>query len=439
MNITPKIVKRTLKKTVKEISSNPQIFAKKPEKDFCRNRKLPFEKMMYSILSMSGKDLKCELLDFFDLDKNTPTVSAFIQQRNKISVNAFETLFHQFTDSFSQKKLYRGYRLLAVDGSNLHTPTNSQEESCYYHGTNGKRPYNLMHLNAMYDLLNNIYVDAIVQDSKKENEHKAFVTMVDRDISTLPTIYIADRGYESYNNIAHIQEKGQNFLIRIKDSSSSGMASSWELPNLDEYDVPIQIFLTRKSTNSVKNDPKFKYLAHTAHFDFLPTYSRKSSPFISYPLSFRIIRIKISDNSYETLITNLKPEEFSSSDLKELYSMRWGIETSFRSLKYTLGLLFFHSKKAEYILQEIFAKLTMYNFTELITSHVVIKQKNRKLSYKINFSASVHICRKFLLKNISPPEIEALISKFLVPIKKNINNPRKISTKTAVCFLYRVA
>ena len=139
------------------------------------------------------------------------------------------------------------------------------------------------------------------------------------------------------------------------------------------------------------------------------------------------------------LITNLKPEEFSSSDLKQLYSMRWGIETSFRSLKYTLGLLCFHSKKVEYILQEIFAKLTMYNFTELITSHVVIKQKYRKLTYKINFSASVHICRNFLLKNISPPEIEALISKFLVPIKKNIINPRKISTKMAVCFLYRVA
>ena len=99
MNITPKIVKRTLKRTVREISNNPQNFTKNPEKDFCRKRKLPFEKMMYSILSMSGKDLKCELMDFFDLDKNTPTVSAFVQQRNKISTTAFETLFHQFTNS----------------------------------------------------------------------------------------------------------------------------------------------------------------------------------------------------------------------------------------------------------------------------------------------------------------------------------------------------
>lgn len=72
------------------------------------------------------------------MDKNMPTVSAFVQQRNKISVTAFETLLHKFTESFPQQKLYKGYRLLAVDGSDLHTPTNPQEDRCYYPGTNGK-------------------------------------------------------------------------------------------------------------------------------------------------------------------------------------------------------------------------------------------------------------------------------------------------------------
>lgn len=439
MKITPKIVKRTLKSTVREITSNLQNFTKNPEKDFRRNRKLPFEKMMYSILSMSSKDLKCELMDFFELDKELPTVSAFVQQRNKISGNTFETLFHKFTESFPQEKLYRGYRLLAVDGSDLHTPTNPQEESCYYSGTNGQRPYNLVHLNAMYDLINNIYVDAFIQGSKNENEHKAFVAMVDRDNSPLPAIYIADRGYESYNNLAHVQEKGRNFLIRVKDLKSNGIVSGLNLPETEEFDISVSLFLTRKQTNVTKQNSQLKFIPHNVNFDYLPSSCKKRIPVTPYCLNFRLVRIKIDNDKYEVLITNLKPEEFSSSDLKQLYSMRWGIETSFRSLKYTLGLLYFHSKKVEYILQEIFAKLTMYNFTELITSHVVIKQKCRKLTYKINFSASVHICRNFLLKNISPLEIEALISRFLVPIKNNINNPRKISTKTAVCFLYRVA
>ncbi len=113
--------------------------------------------MMYSILSMSSKDLKCELLDFFNFEKDTPTVSAFIQQRNKISFDAFEYLFHQFTQSFSYQKLYKGYCLLAVDGSNLHSPSDSKEEDCFYPRTNEQKQYNLMYLNAMYDLMNNIY------------------------------------------------------------------------------------------------------------------------------------------------------------------------------------------------------------------------------------------------------------------------------------------
>ncbi len=119
--------------------------------------------------------------------------------------------------------------------------------------------------------------------------------------------------------------------------------------------------------------------------------------------------------------------------------MRWGIETSFRALKYTLGLIFFHSKKTEFILQEVFAKLTMYNFAELITSHVIIKQKKRKHPVQVNFSASVHICSKFLLKNIPPSEIEALISRFLVPIRQAVSSERKKSAKCAVNFLYRIA
>ena len=57
--------------------------------------------------------------------------------------------------------------------------------------------------------------------------------------------------------------------------------------------------------------------------------------------------------------TNLDAEQFPAEAVKKIYAMRWGIETSFRDLKYTVGLLHFHSKKAEYIIQEIFAKLTM--------------------------------------------------------------------------------
>lgn len=432
--------KKILKENIAEIVFNRKQYVQKSDKDFCRDRKLPFETMLYSILSLGSKDLKCEIMDQFGIQSDIPSVSAFVQQRNKISSSAFETLFRNFVRSAYKPNLYKGYRLLAVDGSDLHVPTNPKETRSYYPGTNGQRHYNLLHLNAMYDLTNRIYTDALVQYSRDANEHKAFTTMVDRDDCELPTVYIADRGYESYNNLAHIQEKGQYFLIRIKDiASRGGIAHGLSLPASKEFDVPFSINLTRKQTNAAKADTNLKYLAHTVLFDYLPAKCKKSIPVTPYTLAFRIVRCQISEDIFETMITNLPASIFSSSDLKQLYALRWGIETSFRSLKYTLGLIYFHSKKTEFILQEIFAKLTMYNFTELITSHVIIKQKKRKHPVQVNFSASVHICTKFLLQNIPPSEIEALISRFLVPLRQAVSSERKMSAKRAVSFLYRIA
>ena len=437
MNYTPKIIKRILKKCINEISAHPELFAKNPGKDFTRERKLPFDQILRSVLSMTGKSLRGELMDYFNLSNSMPTVSAFVQQRNKIDYKAFEILFSMFYEAIDEQKLFKGYRLLAVDGSDLHTPTNKDEKDSFFEGTNGQKPYNLLHLNALYDLQRRIYTDALVQGRNCENEHRAFVTMVDRDNSSIPTIYIADRGYESYNNMAHIIEKGQKFVIRVKDLASNGIVSALSLPETDEFDVCFSLGLTRKQTIEVKKSD-LKYLPHNVNFDFLPKTSRKCIPMSPYYISFRLVRFKLTEDTYEVLITNLTEEEFSVSELKELYAVRWGIETSFRDLKYSLTLSYFHSKKTENILQEVFAKLTMYNFAELITSHVVVKHKNRKHSYRINFAAAVHICRNFFLKNISPQNIEALLLQHLLPVRKGSANPRRGSPKTTTSFLYRI-
>ena len=437
MKHTPKTIKKAFKRCIKEISSHPDQYCVNPGKDFTRSRKLSFEQVLKAVLSMTGKSLRGELMEYFNLSPSMPTVSAFVQQKNKVDHRAFEALFHTFTNAVDEQHLFKGYRLLAVDGSDLHTPTNREEKRAFYEGSNGQKPYNLIHLNALYDIQRRIYTDAIVQDSKRINEHKAFITMVDRDDSTVPTIYIADRGYESYNNIAHVIENGQKFLIRARDLRKHGIATGIILPSKDEFDITMSLGLTRQQTKQVK-DSNLKFIAHTSPFDYLPATSKKSIAMQPYYLSFRIVRFKLSEDAYEILLTNLAGDEFDVSDLKELYAMRWGIETSFRDLKYSLALSYFHSKKTENILQEVFARLTMYNFAQLITSHVVVKQKNRKHSYRINFAAAIHICRNFFLKNISPSVVEALLLQHLLPVLKGSANPRRGSSKPVQSFIYRL-
>lgn len=215
-------------------------------------------------------------------------------------------------------------------------------------------------------------------------ENKALIEMVDRSALSGKVIVIADRGYEAYNNMAHIQEKGWKYLIRIKDFNkySSGILHGLGLPDTDEFDEYIDLKLTRKQTNEMKELFKdknhYRRIAHDKPFDYLPSKSRKSDQTVMYALPFRVVRFPITDDSFEVVVTNLDRNDFPPDVLKQLYGMRWGIETSFRDLKYTIGLLHFHSKKVEYILQEIFARLIMYNFSELITSHVVMEKKDRK-------------------------------------------------------------
>ena len=158
-----------------------------------------------------------------------------------------------------------------------------------------------------------------------------------------------------------------------------------------------------------------------------------------YELKFRIVRFPLSEDKFETIITNLDVDTYPMLKIKELYASRWGIETSFRDLKYTIGMLNFHSKKVMCIQQEIYAQMIMYNFVQMITSHVVIAKKQRKHTYKANFSVATHMCRLFYREKTTSPNLETIIAKNLIPIRSDRHRERKLKVQTFHGFLYRVA
>ena len=432
----PKQIKNTLHSVIRDMAKHPEDFCRYPGKDFTRNRKLPFEKLLTLLVKMGGHSLRDEMLDCLDSKETPASVSALVQQRSKLLPQALEYLFREFTDKCHRPKLYKGYRLLAVDGSDLQFTANPNDPLSYFPGVNGQKPYSFLHLNALYDLNSNLYLDAVVQKRRAANENAALVSMVDRSKIHEPVILTADRGYESYNTLEHISHKGWKYLIRLRESK--GIISSLPLPEGD-FDMPVQLCLTRKQNKIVKElqmqyPGKYRFLPTNVNFDYLPWGTDGF-----YTISFRIVRFHISDDSTETLITNLDRDSFPADELKHLYHLRWGIETSFRQLKYTIGLSLFQSKKVEYITQEIFARLTMYNFCELITSHVVIQKKRRKYVYQTNFTAAVHICRQFLRGAVAPPKVEALIQMQVVPIRPGRSTPRKTKNIKFNGFFYRIA
>ena len=126
-------------------------------------------------------------------------------------------------------------------------------------------------------------------------------------------------------------------------------------------------------------------------------------------MDFRVVRFKLSEDSYECIIANLGRETFPPEKIKELYHMRWGNENSFRDLKHTIGLSHFHLKKVEFVKQEIYARLVLYNFCEAITPDIAVENKPRKHTYQLNFSAAVDVCRQFLPDHstLSPPNVKS--------------------------------
>lgn len=104
-----------------------------------------------------------------------------------------------------------------------------------------------MHLNAFYDLQSHTYTYALIQPVHNKDEFRAFCVMVYRHpvLSATKDVFIGDRGYCSYNNMAPVMEKIQYFLFRTKDIHSKNLVGNFNLPDADPFDIQVNVTLVR--------------------------------------------------------------------------------------------------------------------------------------------------------------------------------------------------
>ena len=259
-------IKAILLAAINDLSKTPEKYAVKPGVDFIRNRKLGFKDYMLMFLTMEADCIREELYRFFGRTIDAPSKAAFYRQRKKIREDAFRNLLLAFNRKLP-KKLYNGkYEFWACDGSSCDIFLNSEDKDTYFE-PNGKstRGFNQIHINAMFSLLDKRFTDILVQPARKRNEYSAFCSMVDS--ADIPehskVIFFGDRGYTSYNNFAHVIEKGQYFLIRCNDKRASGMMG-YPVDTLPAFDEDISLILTR--SKAVANIPGLNYSLHTGTF-----------------------------------------------------------------------------------------------------------------------------------------------------------------------------
>ena len=425
--------RKTLDNCIGMLCFQYRSYVRCADKDFSRSSKFTFETIIRIILEFQAKSLQNEINDHFYFNpKKIGTKSAFIQQRAKIKPHAFRQLFDMFLSSISMDKTFYGYRLVACDGTQINLPRNPKDlETTIISNPEGKS-HNGMHMTALFDLGKRVYIDYMLDSACHFHELKNMISMASKLPNPENTIMICDRGFGFYNSIAHLNELGMRFLIRLKDIHSNGFIGKYGLPDT-EFDMDIQKTLVCSNRKEYKDNPDYHILQKFA-FDYFDTAPE-------FPIAFRLVRFEISPGHFEVLATNLPRDTFPPSLLKELYHMRWGIETYFRNLKYSLGMMYFHSLKHDSVIQEIHASMLMLNFCSLVVSETPIAQKpDCKWEYHVNFAAAVAVCRVILrAKRFVPSEFYAVLFALNpCPTRPNRHFKRNLhDTMPAMSFLYR--
>ena len=435
MNHSCKSLVHRFEKLLFQMELNSDRFVKCPGKDFSRNRKLSFSKLIFLFVSIEGNTLSRELRHAFKFSSDHPSPSAFCQRRAKLLPSALPQCFKLFTESFPCSKRFHGYRLIACDGSAIACPYNPSDASTFVQNNSNSRGCNLIHLSAFYDLCEKQYVDAVLSFGNAIHESADFITMLKRFPDHDPAIFIADRGYESYNAFAHLIQEKRRFVFRVKAPDSNKILHGLDLPVGIPFDLTMDFSLAAHVSKRLKSSPLPYHILKKGHFDFFD-----QSPDAIYPFHLRFVSVPLANGSFEYLITNLDSKEFSSQMLFRIYALRWGIETSFRDLKYTIGLTNFHSKKAEFICQEIFARMILFNLCQLFVASFDFSRTTFSRCYVLNFTDAVDVFRHMLSLSSteSPPDALGLLRRNLHTSDPERTFHRNVRTRTAVSFFYRV-
>ena len=436
----------TLHKVIDETCGHIQDFTKSPT-DFIRNRKLNAKTTLETILNMQGNSLNAELLNAFPDVNERMTASAFEQAKGKLNPEVFKYMFNQFNKALPSSNLLDGkYRVFAIDGTDFTTPYNPKSNRIM-NTASEEKPMCQTHANLLYDIQNKIYQDCVLQPRMQANERNAALEIIQRLDTSTPSIVIMDRGYEGFNMIENCNRTPNLFYVIRARHGFGGIKEIFTLPAA-ECDVDMDLFITTSAKYYIQN----KNTIPNMHCVSSPkrAYKNSLSKNTNYSrwdfeqnckVKFRVVKFQINEgdaDSWEILITNLNRFEFPVDKMKEMYHMRWDIETSFRSLKYALGGINFHSKKDEFIDMEIYAHLLMYNVVSTTINQVnVIHQK----MYAVDFKMACYIVRRFFHRlNARPYEkMYEEIGGYINPIRLGRSDKRKMKSKPPVWFVYRVA
>ena len=416
-------MKRKKKKSKKFINYiRNQIYSKqflelnrKSDKDFTRKRKLTFPKIILFMLNSIKKSLQKELTEFFlnfSNEKNI-TNSAYSQSRMKLNHTAFIELNDGIIKEFYTDNifdLWKGFRLLAIDGSRIQLPLSLEIIEYFGFAQNqGVVPIPMVQASSCYDLLNNMIINSEI-DRYETSEYNLSLKHLEK-CQFEKDLLIYDRYYDGmWFMFYHILKK-KDFIIRMAKNSIT----------------EVQNFFNSNEESKIIEITKL-------HIDSKNQLKKLGIEFI--PFKIRLVKVILDNGEVEVLATSLLDEKkYPNKEFKWLYGKRWGIETNFDHLKNHLMIEDFTGLSSLSVLQDFFVSMFMANMQQILISEAQDELKKQKkdteYEYKINKNLSFGFMKdrfvKILLDKNADRNIKDLKELFKInpsPIREGRSCPR---------------
>jgi hypothetical protein len=355
-----------LKNFITIISSDRKSLSKfcSSDKDFSRSRKLPFDRLALFIIKLCKRTLSVELEYFFTQAGNSMpcSVSAFTQQRSKLHFSFFYWWNVVLCKSYyfyykNQAKRWHQYRLVAADGSNINL-INTAALSKYFGGqSNQNSSYTLAKTFYYYDILNELILVPQIKPYRYGEMNMAYdaIDNIEEDM-----LMIYDRNFCNYKMVAlHLwQEKERKFIIRAKESQRL-------IRSFIDSGKPEAIVYLPPTPSAKEGLRKAGYIIHP-----------------DTTLKVRLVRVDLK-KQVEVLITNLWEEEGHPPGIfKDLYFMRWGIETNISIQKNILQVEAFSGLTVNAVLQDFYATIMIANLHSIIIKDAQKTVDNKKAKHK---------------------------------------------------------
>lgn len=363
---------------------------------FTRDRKLSFTDTMVFILRNAYKTLSVEIEQFFQQISSTespPSKQALSKARLKIKHTGFKKINDTILEEYYSEpyKTYKGYRLLAADGSILQLPSGQKITKAFGKMNKLDTRFNCGHSITIYDVLNNIIIDSKLHPygrSERAYLSEQLVAMRNEG-KQKRDIIIADRGLPSLPLFARMKQSNYDFVFRY--NGHQFLREVLEFARSSKTDMVVEVSLKGRGMRQESGE-----------------LSQMLASGYEETIKLRIVKVFLKTGETEYLITSILDEKIlSRQDLQKIYALRWGIEEGFKTLKNTMELENFSGKTEETILQEYYSKIAIYNLHATLVEEAQ-KELNKKVranktgkkykQYRINQNVSYGLVRERLIE-----------------------------------------